>query len=88
MGEGSIIGGESLLCQLLFQSARKTKQTKKNASAQGSLKFREVLTASQKVLGSVFGCIPSGPRCGNVPNELEHRVGPLFLDNYFRGYLH
>ena len=38
-GGGSDIEGESLSCQLHFQSARKTK---KNASAQGSLKFREV----------------------------------------------
>ena len=35
---------------------------------------------------SVFGCIPSGSRCGNGPNELVHRAGPLFLDNHYRGY--
>ena len=28
---------------------------------------------------SVFG---SGSGCGNVPNELVHRVGPPFLDNH------
>ena len=39
MGGGSNVEGESLSCQLHFRSARKTK---KNASAQGSLKFREV----------------------------------------------
>ena len=39
MGGGSNIDGESLSCQLHFRSARKTK---KNASAQGSLKLREV----------------------------------------------
>ena len=38
-GGGSNVEGESLLCQLHFRSARKTE---KNASAQGSLKFREV----------------------------------------------
>ena len=38
-GEGSNVEGESLPCQLHFRSARKTK---KKASAQGSLKFREV----------------------------------------------
>ena len=36
MGGGSKIQGESLSCQLQFRSARTTK----NASAQGSLKFR------------------------------------------------
>ena len=35
---------------------------------------------------SVFGCIPSGSRYGNVPNELVHRAGPPFLDNHYRGY--
>ena len=35
---------------------------------------------------SVFGCIPSGSRYGNVPNELIHRAGPPFLDNHYRGY--
>ena len=35
---------------------------------------------------SVFGYIPSGSRCGNVPNELVHRAGPPFLDNHYRGY--
>ena len=35
---------------------------------------------------SVFGCIPSGSRYCNVPNELIHRVGPPFLDNHYRGY--
>ena len=39
MGGGSNVEGESLSCQLHFRSARKTK---KNSSAQGSLKFREV----------------------------------------------
>ena len=39
MGGGSNVEGESLSCQLHFRSVRKTK---KNASAQGSLKFREV----------------------------------------------
>ena len=39
MGGGSNVEGESLSCQLHFRSARKTK---KNASAQGSLKFKEV----------------------------------------------
>ena len=39
MGGGSNIEGESLSCQLHFRSARKIK---KNASTQGSLKFREV----------------------------------------------
>ena len=39
MGGGSNVEGESLSCQLHFRSARKTK---KNASAQSSLKFREV----------------------------------------------
>ena len=38
MGGGSNVEGESLSCQLHSRSARK----KKNASAQGSLKFREV----------------------------------------------
>ena len=38
-GGVSNIEGESLSCQLHYRSARKTK---KNASAQGSLKFREV----------------------------------------------
>ena len=38
-GEGPNIEGESVSCQLHFRSARKTK---KNASAQGSLKFRDV----------------------------------------------
>ena len=32
---------------------------------------------------SVLGCIPSGSRCGNVPNELVHRAGPPFLDNHY-----
>ena len=35
---------------------------------------------------SVFGCISSGSRYGNVPNELVHRAGPPFLDNHYRGY--
>ena len=35
---------------------------------------------------SVFGCITSGSRYGNVPNELVHRAGPPFLDNHYRGY--
>ena len=35
---------------------------------------------------SVFGCISSGSRYGNVPNELIHRAGPPFLDNHYRGY--
>ena len=35
---------------------------------------------------SVFVCIPSGSRYGNVPNELVHRAGPPFLDNHYRGY--
>ena len=35
---------------------------------------------------SVFGCISSGSRYGNVPNELVHRAGPSFLDNHYRGY--
>ena len=35
---------------------------------------------------SVFGCIPSRSRYGNVPNELIRRVGPPFLDNHYRGY--
>ena len=35
---------------------------------------------------SVFGCIPSGSRYGNGPNELVHRAGPPFLDNHYRGY--
>ena len=35
---------------------------------------------------SVLGYIPSGSRCGNVPNELVHRAGPPFLDNHYRGY--
>ena len=35
---------------------------------------------------SVYGCIPSGSRYGNVPNELIHRAGPPFLDNHYRGY--
>ena len=39
MGGGSNAEGESLLCQLYFRSACKTK---KNAAVQGSLKFREV----------------------------------------------
>ena len=39
MGGGSNIEGESLACQLHFQSAHKTE---KNASAQGSLEFRDV----------------------------------------------
>ena len=38
-GGGSNVEGKSLLCKLHFRSACKTK---KNASAQGSLKFREV----------------------------------------------
>ena len=38
-GGGTNVEGESLPCQLQFRSARKTK---KNASAQGSLEFREV----------------------------------------------
>ena len=33
---------------------------------------------------SVFGCIPSGSRCGSDPNELVHRAGPPFLDNHYR----
>ena len=39
MGGGSNIEGESLSCQLHFRS---TCKTKKNASAQGSLKFGEL----------------------------------------------
>ena len=39
MGGGSNVEGESLSCRLHFRRARKTK---KNASAQGSQKFREV----------------------------------------------
>ena len=37
---------------------------------------------------SVFGCIPSGSRYGNGPNELVHRsrAGLPFLDNHYRGY--
>ena len=35
---------------------------------------------------SVFGCIPSGLRYGNVPNELIHRAGPPSLDNHYRDY--
>ena len=35
---------------------------------------------------SVFGCISSGSRYGNGPNELVHRAGPPFLDNHYRGY--
>ena len=35
---------------------------------------------------SVFGCISSGSRYGNVPNEFVHRAGPPFLDNHYRGY--
>ena len=35
----------------------------------------------------VFGCIPSGSGCGNVPNELVHRAGPPFLDNHYRGQI-
>ena len=35
---------------------------------------------------SVFDYIPSRSRCGNVPNELVHRAGPLFLDNHYCGY--
>ena len=31
---------------------------------------------------SVFGCIPSGSRYGNDPNELVHRAGLPFLDNH------
>ena len=30
---------------------------------------------------SVFGCIPSESRYGNVPNELIHRAGPPFPVN-------
>ena len=33
-----------------------------------------------------LGCISSGLRYGNVPNELVHRAGPPFLDNHYRGY--
>ena len=33
-----------------------------------------------------FNYIPSGSRCGNVPNELVHRAGRPFLDNQYRGY--
>ena len=33
-----------------------------------------------------LGCIPSGSRYGNVPNELVHRAGPPFLDNHYHGY--
>ena len=32
-------------------------------------------------VSSVFGCIPSGSRCGDGPNELVHRAGPPFLDS-------
>ena len=32
---------------------------------------------------SVFGCLPSRSRCGNVPNEFVHRAGPPFLDNHY-----
>ena len=35
---------------------------------------------------SVFGCISSGSRYGNIPNELVYRAGPPFLDNHYRGY--
>ena len=35
---------------------------------------------------SVFGCVPSGSRYDNVPNELIHRAGTPFLDNHYRGY--
>ena len=43
MGGGSNIEGESLLCQMHFQSAHKTCDNNKiNTSAQGSLKFRQV----------------------------------------------
>ena len=35
---------------------------------------------------SVFGCVSSGSRYGNVTNELIHRAGPPFLDNHYRGY--
>ena len=38
------------------------------------------------LLMAVFGCNPSGLRCGNSPNELVHRAGPPFLDNYYCGY--
>ena len=34
---------------------------------------------------SVSGCIPSGSRYSNIPNELVHRAGPPFLDNHYRG---
>ena len=37
-------------------------------------------------MASVFGYVPSGSRFGNVPNELVHRTGPPFLDNYYCGY--
>ena len=32
---------------------------------------------------SVSGCISSGSRSGNVPNELVLRTGPPFLDNHY-----
>ena len=32
---------------------------------------------------SVLGYIPPGSRYGNVPNELVHRAGLPFLDNYY-----
>ena len=34
----------------------------------------------------VLGYIPSGSRCGNIPNKLVHRAGSPFLDNHYRGY--
>ena len=34
---------------------------------------------------SVFGCLSSGSRYGNVPNEFVHRAGLPFLDNHYRG---
>ena len=34
----------------------------------------------------VFAYNPSESRCGNIPNEPAHRVGPPFLDNHYHGY--
>ena len=30
--------------------------------------------------------IPTGSKCGNVPNELVHRAGLPFLDNHYCSY--
>ena len=32
-----------------------------------------------------FGCIPSGSRCGNVPNELVHKARPPISVNHYCG---